>query len=454
MDEADDMQLLRRFLEDHSEAAFASLVQHQIDLVYSAALRRTRNPQAAEDVTQAVFVVLARKAGGLLGLKTLTGWLYQAARLTASNYLRTEARRARREQEAYMQSVINQPEPGLEEAWAQCEPLLENVMSDLGARDRNAILLRYFQNKSLRDVGAVLGVNPEAARMRVNRALEKLRRMFGRRGVKISAVTIAGALSARGTQAAPAKLAASVTAGAAPGAVLGGPVAELVAGTLKLLLWTRYKMVCGLSASAIVAAGLAAAVFVLQSRAGSQVDTRLASSTGGVANIGPFAGTASEGFDHLGLTGAQQMVRVLGGSATVSNLTQGGALKIERYSSLDGVAVTARSAALMLGQLGISEWVFNPPLIKFGGYFANESRFDDATVDFYDMNEALIGTVTASVPKNLRGWTWNGWRSSVPIRRLVITGKDTGFLHGFIWFDDMQASPAREPFESHREGAQ
>src|SRR6516225_3312597 len=99
MDEPDDIQLLRRFVEDNSETAFAELVRRQIDLVYSAALRQTGNPCAAEEVTQAVFVVLARKAASLLRLRTLTGWLYQAARLTAANYLRTEWRRARREQE-------------------------------------------------------------------------------------------------------------------------------------------------------------------------------------------------------------------------------------------------------------------------------------------------------------------------------------------------------------------
>jgi len=94
------------------------------------------------------------------------------------------------------------------------------------------------------------------------------------------------------------------------------------------------------------------------------------------------------------------------------------------------------------------------PCIKFGAWFGNNSRFDDATVDFYDPSDTLIGSVTATVPKSLRGWTWNGWQSDVPIHRLVVTGNDAGFLHGFIWFDDMQASPAPEPFESHREEAQ
>src|SRR5436190_12393935 len=149
MDELDDIELLGRFVEEHSEADFAVLVRRQIDLVYSAALRQTRNPHSAEEVTQAVFLVLARKAGSLLRLGTLTGWLYQATRLTAANYLRTESRRARRDQEAYMQSLINQPaQPDgcPENAWTQTAPLLESAMGELSAGDRDAVLLRFFQN--------------------------------------------------------------------------------------------------------------------------------------------------------------------------------------------------------------------------------------------------------------------------------------------------------------------
>src|SRR5438045_3097408 len=158
MNELDDIELLRRFVEQNSEADFAVLVRRQIDLVYSAALRQTRNPDAAEEVTQAVFVVLARKAGSLLGLGTLTGWLYQATRLTAANYLRADLRRARRDQEAYMQSLINQPAESTENAWTQTAPLLESAMGELSASDRDAVLLRFFQNKSLCDVGRELGI--------------------------------------------------------------------------------------------------------------------------------------------------------------------------------------------------------------------------------------------------------------------------------------------------------
>jgi hypothetical protein len=158
--------------------------------------------------------------------------------------------------------------------------------------------------------------------------------------------------------------------------------------------------------------------------------------------IGPFTGALSENFDNLGLTGAQQQVAIMGGAATMRNLTTGGALKIEFSSSLNGVLVTPRSPPLMMGMLGISEWVFNTPLSQFGSYFQNNSRFDDATVAFYDVNDGLIGTENATVPHATPNWTWNGWQSTVPIHRLVITGNDVAFLNGFIWFDDVQANTA------------
>ncbi len=445
MDEPNDIGLLRRFVEEHSEAAFAGLVQREINLVYSVALRQTRNPHAADEITQAVFVVLARKAGSLLQLRTLTGWLYQAARLTSSNYLRTEARRARREQEAYMQSLMNESTTDIEEAWEQSAPLLEDAMGNLSGKDRTAILLRYFQNKSLREVGLALGINEDATRMRVNRALESLRRFFTRRGVGLSASAIAGALSTKSVHGAPDGLAASLATGAAQGTVLGSSVLMLAKGTLKLLAWARFRMLLGLSASATFAVTIILTVFLSGSNAGPQQSANSSSDASTLSKVDPFPGTASEGFDHLGITGAQQKISILGGMATVSNLTHGGALKIERSSSLDGVLVTPRSPPSMLGQLGISEWVFKTPVIRFGGYFQNNSRFDDAIVDFYDVDNGLIGSMTASVPKNLRAWTWNGWQSEVPIHRMVVTGNDVVFLNGFIWFDDVRVTAAPPP---------
>jgi RNA polymerase sigma factor (sigma-70 family) len=136
MQEAADRELLQQYAHGNSNEAFAALLARQVNMVYSVALRKTGNPQAAEEVTQAVFIVLAKKARELREKTVLSGWLYQTARLTAANFLRTETRRARREEEAFRQSLANESEP---EVWAQIVPLLEDAMARLGAKDRDAM---------------------------------------------------------------------------------------------------------------------------------------------------------------------------------------------------------------------------------------------------------------------------------------------------------------------------
>ena len=207
MQESQDSELLRQYARENSDEAFAALVTRHVNMVYSAALRKTGNPAAAEEITQAVFVILAKKANGLLRHTALSGWLYQAARLTAANFLRTEIRRTRREQEAYMQSLSNQTEP---EIWPQIMPLLEDAMGRLGEKDRNALALRFFEGKSFQEIGTAFGVSENAARKRTDYALEKLRVYFSKRGVTSTTETIAGAISANSVQAAPVALAKAV----------------------------------------------------------------------------------------------------------------------------------------------------------------------------------------------------------------------------------------------------
>src|ERR1019366_5693776 len=160
MPELDDHELLAEFARTESEAAFAALVARYVNLVYSAGLRFAGNPHHAEEITQAVFIILARKAG-TLGPKTiLSGWLYQTARLTAANVVKGETRRQHREQEAYMQSSLTEPDAA---AWQQLAPHLDEAMGRLGETDRNAIVLRFFENKTAREVGAVLKLTEAAA---------------------------------------------------------------------------------------------------------------------------------------------------------------------------------------------------------------------------------------------------------------------------------------------------
>lgn len=249
----DDHQLLAEFARGDSEAAFAALVQRHINLVYSVALRQTGNPHAAEEITQAVFIILARKATALSPKTILSGWLYQTARLTAANYQRTEARRVRREQEAFMQS--QQEEPHTDEAWQRITPLLDVALGKLGERDRNAIVLRFFEGKSLGEVGAELGASEDAAKMRVNRALEKLRKIFGKRGVMLTTTLIAGAVSANSVQAAPAGLAVTVAA-AAKGTLVSATITTLVKGTMQTMTWLKLKLAAGVGLAVLVAGGM------------------------------------------------------------------------------------------------------------------------------------------------------------------------------------------------------
>ena len=253
MQESQDRELVRQYVRDNSDEAFAALVSRHVNLVYSAALRKTGNPVAAEEVTQAVFVILAKKANGLLRHAALSGWLYQAARLTAANFLRTEIRRTRREQEAYMQSLSNQTGP---EIWPQIMPLLEDAMGRLGEKDRNALVLRFFEGKSFQEIGAVFGVSENAARKRTNHAMEKLRTYFSQCGVTSTTKMIAGAISANSVQAAPAMLAKTVTAVAlAKGATASISTLTLIKGALKIMAWSNAKTAVFATVAVMLTAG-------------------------------------------------------------------------------------------------------------------------------------------------------------------------------------------------------
>ncbi|MGA2662264.1 MAG: sigma-70 family RNA polymerase sigma factor [Verrucomicrobiota bacterium] len=257
MTEANDQQLLAEYAWSESEESFTALVARHVNLVYSAALRFTGNPHHAEEITQAVFIVLARKAGRLRPGTVLAGWLYQTARLTAANFVRGEARRLHREREAYMQSntpsTSNEPDAA---AWERMAPLLDEAMGLLGETDRNAVVLRFFENKTAREVAAALKLTEAAAHRRMSRALEKLRDFFSKRGVALSAAAIAGAMSANCVQAAPGGLAAAM----AIGTVAGGSIAALATGTIKAMTWAKIKpaIAVGVSALAVtMAIGLA-----------------------------------------------------------------------------------------------------------------------------------------------------------------------------------------------------
>jgi RNA polymerase sigma factor (sigma-70 family) len=235
----DDMALVREFAASQSEQAFETLVSRHVNLVYSAALRQARDADLAQEITQAVFIILARKAGSLSPKTILSGWLYRAAQFAAKDALKIQRRRQLREQEAFMEGVLqNEPDA----AWEQLSPLLDEAMTRLRDKDRDAIVLRFFENKSLQEVGAALGLEERAAQKRVARSLEKLRAFFAKRGVDSTATGIAEKISANSIQAAPLALAKTISAVAiTKGAAAGGSTLALVKGALKIMAWTKAK---------------------------------------------------------------------------------------------------------------------------------------------------------------------------------------------------------------------
>ena len=273
MPDANDMDLVREFACDHSEAAFTELVRRHVNLVYSIARRCTDTDGDAQDVTQAVFVILARKAAGLRARTVLTGWLYETTRYTAACVQRTNARRHAREQEAYMQSTLADTDTA--DAWTRLAPHLEAGMSQLGERDRTLLALRFYENKSGPEAAALLGIQEAAAHKRTARALEKLRKFFTQRGVALSAAAIAGAVAANSVQAAPVGLALKISVMAAKGMAATTSITTIVKGTLKLMTYSKLKMAAGVGVAVLLAGGTISMIVAQAQDAGTNADVHL-----------------------------------------------------------------------------------------------------------------------------------------------------------------------------------
>lgn len=212
MQETSDAQLLRDYAARGSEAAFRELVARHTDFIYSAALRQAGSPDLAGDITQGVFSDLARKARELAekfpAEASLAGWLHRAARYAALNHLRDTRRRRENERQA-MEQLLTNSEPAAD--WERIRPVLDEALDSLDDGDREALLLRYFQNRDFRAVGLALGVSGDTAQKRVSRAVERLREFFAQRGITVGASGLIVVISANAVQAAPAGLVATIS---------------------------------------------------------------------------------------------------------------------------------------------------------------------------------------------------------------------------------------------------
>ena len=267
VDEIDDFGLLELYARAGSQEAFARLVKRHVDKVYSAAQRQVRNPQEAEEVTQAVFVALARKARMIDRRVVVAGWLIKATHLAARDLLKAQSRRRRHElhaaelRTADMSRKQRSPDASsrsqLEsrDAWALIAPLFDGAIAGLATSLRDALVLRFFENRSYRAIGQQLGITEEAARKRVERGLRRLRATFAGRGVMLSADAVGTLLLAHAVSAAPAGMAGTAMAAAAAAAANASHKAALVKGMVTAMAWSKAKIVAACAAGLLLAGG-------------------------------------------------------------------------------------------------------------------------------------------------------------------------------------------------------
>jgi RNA polymerase sigma factor (sigma-70 family) len=269
----DDSTLLQRYARDRSESDFAELVRRHLNLVYSAALRQVNgDTHLAQDVTQLVFTDLARKADQLANHRVLAGWLFTSTRFAAAKLVRGARRRQIREQEALLMQEDSPSDPAAQLDWERVRPVLDEALGELDERDREAILLRYMEGRDFAEVGARLALSDNAARMRVDRAVDKLRGLLARRGATSTAAALSLALANQAIVAAPAGLAATVTGTALAGA---GTAATLTFMSLS-------KLQLGL-AGAVLATG--AGFYTVQEQTSAALRAELAGLSQGTGEI-------------------------------------------------------------------------------------------------------------------------------------------------------------------------
>jgi RNA polymerase sigma factor (sigma-70 family) len=247
-----DTELLRGYLNRGSQADFAVLVARRIDFVYACALRQVGgDTHLAEEVTQSVFLDLARKAGSLVRRSSIIGWLYTSARFAAAKALRTRARRLHRETRAHLMEEITAMHSRAEIDWNELRPVIDHAMHELSERDREAILQRYFEGRSFVEVGHAVGLPENSARMRVDRALEKLRARLAERGITSTAVALAAVLANQPAVAAPSGLAAATASASLAGAATSSAAGAILGNFMNM---TSYKV--GAACLLVCAAGI------------------------------------------------------------------------------------------------------------------------------------------------------------------------------------------------------
>lgn len=267
LNQSPDIELLRQYVQNRSADAFERIVREYAGIVLASARRQVGDAALAEDVTQAVFIVLANKAPSLMNLPTLGGWLMKVTRYAAIDATRKQNRHRRHEQAAATER------PELHDAddvngrdWEQLSTLLDEAITRLGSMDRDAVMLRYFRDESYVSIASKLGMNEEAARKRVGRALEKLRVMLARKGAVVSAATIAAGASANASAAVSPALFGKIIASAALGgtsATAAGLGVSIAKGVIHMMKWTKAIMLASVVGASVIGFGGAVGVTYL-----------------------------------------------------------------------------------------------------------------------------------------------------------------------------------------------
>jgi len=265
-----DWELLHQFAREGSQAAFAELVARHLNFVYATARRQVRSPAAAEEVAQSVFLELARHAGRLDARTPLACWLHVVTRRRSRDWLRAEMRRRGREHAAWELSAMNESTS----PWEQVEPLLDEALASLPGSDRAAILLRYFEGRSLREIGDALGASEDAVQKRVSRALERLRALLLKQGATVSAAGLAAGITTHSLEAAPVSLGSSIATA----------VANLAPGSAATA--GLFAAMTTIQKSALVAVTLAVTgIFVAEISALAEQEDRLGAVEGRIAEL-------------------------------------------------------------------------------------------------------------------------------------------------------------------------
>lgn len=333
-----DADLLSAYAANGDEGAFAELVRRHLALVYFAAVRRTGgNVPLAEEIAQSVFAEAARKAGLLARHATVIGWLYTTTRNVASDAMRRERTRLSHEQEAQRMHELMATDAAAD--WDVLRPVIDGALDGLPARDREAVLLRFFEGQSFAAMGATCGVSEDAARMRVERALERLRALLRKRGVTSTGTALAAALAGQASFAAPQALAVTIASGA-----LTAATTNTMPATLLALVSKGQMATAAITAFALAATGVAIWQMVVRRAAEAELASaeRRFQQVAAEANIAARQADAAERRLAAQESSRSNRGSEPAGKATPSSLTRAEPAHVEREPHRLGTEIMAR----------------------------------------------------------------------------------------------------------------